>query len=632
MRAASASRLGHLPSLCDFSNRPFPVSWDLHPRLALATASRLIRKAPMHGRFSATQLHIVLPKHQFMFRLLGPYRRLLIGLTVLAVLSNALTLVIPKLVAHGIDTYRQGSFDLPRIVLWFGGVSLGIFFFAVLQSIVQTFASEKVARDLRLTLIDKISRQGYRFIEERDAARLLTNVTSDIDSIKVFVSQVIVSLVTSVVIIVGTAIILLTINWKLALIVLTIIPLIGGSFFVILKKLRKYFMQGREVIDWLNKVIRENIVGAALVRVLNSGRQEHDKFSDANRKARGIGLIIVQHFALLVPIITFFASMATLMVVTLGGYYVIQGSMTLGSFTAFLSYVVILIFPILIIGFMGSIMAQARVSYKRINEVLQSPVEKEEGTLVAPLQRDIEIDQVSASFGEKCVLKDVSFSIVLGTKTAIIGPTAAGKTQLLNMLAGLSIPHSGCVKYDGRPLAEYQRDNFFRQVGLVFQESVLFNATIRENIAFSASTSDDCLRLAVETAELTSFIASLPKGLDTQVSERGTTLSGGQKQRVMLARALALNPKILFLDDFTARVDGPTEARILKNLSRNYPELTLVSITQKIAPIVNYDQIILLMEGEILAQGTHDELMQRSPEYVQIYNSQRSTSTHEIRA
>lgn len=566
-----------------------------------------------------------------MFRLLGPYRSILVALTVLAILSNALTLFIPKLVAHGIDTYTQGSFDLPSLVFWFGGVTLGIFFFAFLQSIVQTFASEKVARDLRLALVDKISRQGYRFIEERDPAKLLTNVTSDIDSIKVFVSQVIVSLVTSTVIIVGTAIILLTINWKLALIVLTIIPLIGGSFFVILKKLRRYFIQGREVIDWLNKVIRENIVGAALVRVLDSGRFEHEKFGDANRRAREIGLIIVQHFALLVPIITFFASMATLMVVTLGGYYVIRGNMTLGSFTAFLSYVVVLIFPILIIGFMSSIIAQASASYKRINEVLQSPDEKEGGTLTALLQRDVQVDKVSAFFGEKCVLRDVSFTIELGTKTAIIGPTAAGKTQLLNMLAGLSIPHSGSVKYDGRLLAEYERDSFFRQVGLVFQDSVLFNATIRENIAFSALATDDCLRLAVDTAELTSYIASLPKGLDTQVSERGTTLSGGQKQRVMLARALALNPKILFLDDFTARVDVLTESKILTNISRNYPELTLVSITQKIAPIVNYDQIILLMEGEVLAQGTHDELMQQSPEYVQIYNSQRSTSTHEIR-
>ncbi len=566
-----------------------------------------------------------------MIRLLVPYRSLIVGLTVLAVLSNSLTLFIPKLVAQAIDAYTQGNFDLPRIAVWFGAVSLGIFCFAILQSILQTFASEKVARDLRLTLVDKISQQDYRFIEDRDPAKLLTNVTSDIDSIKVFVSQVTVSLVTSAVIIIGTATILLTIHWKLALLVLTIIPLIGGSFFAILKKLRKYFMQGREVIDWLNKVIRENIVGAALVRVLDAGQFEHEKFSDASRRSRDIGLIIVQHFALLVPIITFFASMATLTVVTLGGYYVTQGSMTLGSFTAFLSYVVVLIFPILTIGFLSSIVAQASTSYKRIEEVLQAPDEQEDGTIIATLQRDIQVDKVCAVFGEKSVLKDISFSIDQGTQTAIIGPTAAGKSQLLNILAGLTVPQSGCVTYDDRPLADYQRDSFFRQVGLVFQDSVLFNASVRENIAFSTLATDDDLRLAVETAELTSFLSSLPQGLDTQVSERGTTLSGGQKQRIMLARALALNPRILFLDDFTARVDVLTEAKILKNLSLNYPELTLVSITQKIAPIVNYDQIILLMEGELLAQGTHHELLQRSPEYVHIYNSQRSTSANEIR-
>lgn len=566
-----------------------------------------------------------------MFQLLGPYRNLLVGLTALAVLSNALTLFIPKLVAHGIDTYTQGNFDLLSLVLWFGGCALGIFFFSMLQSIVQTYASEKVACDLRLTLITKISQQGYRFIEEKDPSKLLTNVTSDIDSIKMFVSQVIVSLVTSAVIITGTAIILLTINWKLALIVLMVIPLIGGSFFAILKRLRKYFLQGREVVDWLNKVIRENIVGAALIRALDSGRIEHDKFSNANRKSRDIGLIIVQHFALLVPIITFVAGMATLMVVALGGHFVIQGTMSLGSFTAFLSYVVVLIFPILIIGFMSSIIAQASASYKRIKQVLEAPDEQYGGTLDAALQHAIKLDKVNTSFGEKPVLKDVSFSILLGTKTAIIGPTAAGKTQLLNVLAGLSVPLSGTVKYDDRPLSEYERDSFFRHVGLVFQDSVLFNATIRENIAFSTTATDEALQMAVETAELKGFIASLPKGLDTPVSERGTTLSGGQKQRIMLARALALNPKLLFLDDFTARVDGLTESKILKNISHNYPDLTLVSITQKIAPIVNYDQIILLMEGELLAQGTHAELMQQSPEYVQIYNSQRSTSTNEIR-
>jgi ATP-binding cassette subfamily B protein len=166
----------------------------------------------------------------------------------------------------------------------------------------------------------------------------------------------------------------------------------------------------------------------------------------------------------------------------------------------------------------------------------------------------------------------------------------------------------------------------------VFQDSVLFNTTVRENIAFSTTVTDASLQKAIKTAELEDFLNTLPQGLDTLVSERGTSLSGGQKQRLMLARALALDPKILFLDDFTARVDTQTEQNILKNIQSNYPGITLIAVTQKIAPIESYDQIILLMEGEVLTSGTHEELMRTSPEYVQIYESQRSTNSYELRA
>jgi ATP-binding cassette subfamily B protein len=217
------------------------------------------------------------------------------------------------------------------------------------------------------------------------------------------------------------------------------------------------------------------------------------------------------------------------------------------------------------------------------------------------------------------------------SKTAIIGPTAAGKTQLVYAATGLLTPTSGSILYDGVPLAEYDKESFYQQVGLVFQDSVIFNTTVRENIAFSAAITDEALARAIETAEIDEFINKLPRGLDTLVSERGTSLSGGQKQRITLARALAQNPKILFLDDFTARVDTATERRILENLFRNYPDLTLISVTQKIAAVEKFDQIILLMEGEILARGTHEELMQTSPEYVQIFNSQRSTNAYELR-
>ena len=211
----------------------------------------------------------------------------------------------------------------------------------------------------------------------------------------------------------------------------------------------------------------------------------------------------------------------------------------------------------------------------------------------------------------------------------MIGPTAAGKTQLLYLLTGLLAPTSGTVEYDGRSIDEYDKATLHEQVGFVFQDATMFNLTLRENIAFSKTVSDAALEKAIATAELTDFIRGLPHGLETVVSERGTSLSGGQKQRIMLARALALNPRVLLLDDFTARVDATTERKILENVRRNYPHLTLLSVTQKIAPIEDYDQIVLLMEGEVLASGTHQHLMETSPEYVQIYDSQRSTRHYE---
>jgi len=233
-------------------------------------------------------------------------------------------------------------------------------------------------------------------------------------------------------------------------------------------------------------------------------------------------------------------------------------------------------------------------------------------------------------YGQKPALKNISFSVKAGTKLAIIGPTAAGKTQLLYLLTGLIKANEGTVEFDGRPIDNYVKESFHSQVGFVFQDSIIFNMSIRENIAFSDKVTDESLAKAIATAELRDFIDALPNKLDTLVSERGTSLSGGQKQRIMLARALAVNPKVLLLDDFTARVDNNTEIKILKNVEENYPGLTLISVTQKIASVEHFDQVIVLMEGEIVATGTHRELMAASPEYVQIYDSQQSTSNYEL--
>jgi len=570
------------------------------------------------------------PDKPNIFSVLKPYKLMIFFLIAFALLSNGVNLVIPKLISHGIDDFSNGHFSYQRLIIQFMVAAIIIFVFTFLQGILQTYASERVARDLRTKLADKISRQSYAFIQQANPSKLLTNLTSDIDSVKLFVSMAIVSLASSIFIIIGASILLFSINWKLALSVLTIIPIISGSFYFVFRKVRVLFKKSREVIDWLNKVISESIMGAAIVRVLNSQMLEYNKFLDANTKARDLGISILKLFATLIPIVVFVSNMATLTILALGGHFVINGTMSLGDFAAFNSYLVILIFPIIVIGFISNFVVQASVSYGRIYEVLNAKETRDTGTINTPLRGNLELKDISVFYGDKPALKDVSLTIQQGSRTALIGPTAAGKSQLLYLLTGLIQPASGSILFDDVNINDYNKELFQQQIGFVFQDSIIFNMSLRENIAFNDKVTDELMEKAIVTAELTDFINSLPDGLNTIVSERGNSLSGGQKQRIMLARALALNPKILLLDDFTARVDGQTEEKILDNMSKNYPGITLVSVTQKIASIMNYGQIILLEEGEILAHGTHDSLMETSPEYVQIFNSQRSTSNYEL--
>lgn len=565
-----------------------------------------------------------------LFTVLRPYRGIVIILIIMALAGSAINLLIPKIIARGIDSYSDNTFRAGTVVSEFLVAAAGIFIFTFFQGVLQTLTAERVAKDLRDKMAEKLSLQTYSFILRSNPSKLLTNMTSDMDSVKMFVAQAFVTIISSLFVIIGASVLLIMINWKLAIAVLLIVPVIATSFFVVFRKVRVIFKKSREVIDALNRIINESILGAALIRVLNSQQPENQKFLETNMESRDLGLSIVRLFSVLIPIIMFVSNVAVVIILALGGHYVVAGSFTLGNFAAFNSYLIMLIFPVMMIGFMSNIIAAATASYGRIKQVLDEPPPAEEGTVSSGIRGDITLKNVSLSYEKKPVLKNVSFSVKAGSKTAIIGPTAAGKSQLLLLLTNIIPPDSGCLEFDSIPIEKHSREVFHRQTGLVFQDSVIFNMTLRENIAFSDNVTEESLLKAIETAELNDLTGSLPGKLDTIVAERGTSLSGGEKQRIMLARALAINPKILLLDDFTSRVDRKTENKILCNIQNNYPELTLISVTQKIAPVRHFDQIILLMEGEIIASGKHNDLIESSPEYIQIYNSQRSTHHYEL--
>ena len=364
-----------------------------------------------------------------------------------------------------------------------------------------------------------------------------------------------------------------------------------------------------------------------MIRIVNGQAQEQAKFREASIAVKTFGFSILRPYTWVIPLIPFTANTAALIVLALGGHYVIIGAMSLGELLAFNGYISMVLFPVILLCTMSNGIAEATVAYQRIQEVGANEMEYAGGA-VLDFQSEIVLAGVSKYYGQTPAIKNVSFTLQAGNKIAVIGPTAAGKTQLLYLLAGLTRPGSGSVKFDGYDAGQSRLQNGL--IGFVFQDSILFNMSIRANISFSEAVSEAALEKAIETAALTEFIAALPDGLDTVVAERGASLSGGQKQRLMLARALAGNPKLLLLDDFTARVDTRTGQQILSNLKKNYPDLTMVVVSQKIDLVEAYDQVLLLMQGELVAAGKHEDLLMTSPDYLQMINSQQSTRNYEV--
>jgi ATP-binding cassette subfamily B protein len=543
-------------------------------------------------------------------RLIKTYWLWVATVLILGLATNLLSLYVPKLSAGVIDG-TQGS----GLLVLIAGIA---FIIAVIQITISSFFSEKVALDLRSKIIDKLKDQTYSYIGESTPGRLLTVATSDVDAVKSVFSLGLVTLLGAVVTLIGATIFLLNINVRLALYTIAVIPFLILSFAFIFGNIARLFRAAQENLEKINAVINETIVGAALIRVLNSAAYEIEKFKEVNLKSREIGMGIVKSISALIPIITLIANSTTMIIIWFGGKEVISHVLSIGNFSAFLSYSAMFIWPLFVLSFVGTMLSRAGVSLKRINEVLDAPIKKNTGTLKKTIQGKIEFKNVS--YGP--ILKEISFTIEPQTRTAIIGPTGGGKTQLFYLMSGLIAPSSGEILIDGTPVQEYDQETLFTQIGLVFQDSIIFNATLRENISLQGKGE---IEKALEVAELDELVKDLPQGLNTMISERGTSLSGGQKQRLMLARALAIHPKVLLLDDFTARVDITTEKSILNNINKEYIDITIVSITQKIEPIKSYDHIIVLMEGELVGEGRHDDLLNTSFEYQQIYQSQQTT-------
>lgn len=560
----------------------------------------------------------------------GQHTNLLILLIVISLFANLLTLAIPRITQSVIDSLdpQAFSYELSTLVGTYLPIAFTLFLLSLLQTVLSSLLSERVAYSQRLDLISKLKNHSNSYIAEKGVDQIITNITSDVDSVKLFISQGLTYLLSAVVLLIGATVLLVYTDWKLALPVIASVPLMLSLFFFVISFLRQYFTRNQEIIDKLNEIINQTIVGAALTRILNSQEQEIKNFDEPNTEVRAVGRKINHGFAFMIPTINLLLNMSILIVVGYGGTRVINSDLSLGELSAFIGYVGLFISPILTIGFLGSQVTQAIASNERL-EAIEEPSNQtaQEKQQAVPENSPIILENISLKYSNKQILEDISFQIPPGSKTAIIGPTAAGKTQLMYLIAGLNTSTNGSIYYGKTKLEHIAPAELYKNIGIVYQDSLVFKNSIRENVAFKLDISDKQIWEALDIADLADYVKTLPDGLDTDISERGTSLSGGQKQRLMLARAIVTKPAVLLLDDFTARVDIATEQRISKNLSKKLPNQTIVSITQKIAPITNYDQIVLLMNGKLVAKGTHEELLKGSFEYRQIYNSQQSTES-----
>lgn len=563
-------------------------------------------------------------------KFIKPYIGWTIVLTLFIFISNGANLLIPRILGQSIDDFSRTE-DLVQLApdIWLlTSITIFVLLIALLQTIVGVYVAENIARDLRAALINKILSQPISFVNKQDPAELFTNITSDVEQVKDIISQGFASILSALIILIGSVILIFSINVRLALIAVISLPVIIAVFAFIFKNISQLFRSSQEILSKINKVINESVLGAMLIRVLNAQKYENTKFDNVNQQAKEVGFSIINLFSSLIPTINLVSNIAIVTIIWFGGRQVMLDDLTLGEFSAFISYFNLLITPIFILGFVSNFISRGLVSLSRIQQVLNTPEPPKQNTqnlITQEVKGKITFKNVSYEVNDKYLLRNVSFEIKPQTRNAIIGPTGSGKSLILSLITGLIQPTSGQILIDDIPLQKWNSDYIFKTMGLVFQESILFNTSLRENIVFNTKIKNQDYNKAVITSNVSEIVESLPNGINTKISERGSNLSGGQKQRIMLARALVRNPKILLLDDFTARVDIKTEKEIVTSLSQNYPDLTLISITQKIEPIQDYEQIIVIMEGELLATGTHAQLFKNSIEYAQIWQSQQTT-------
>lgn len=565
-------------------------------------------------------------------RYLRSYRAETLGAFLSLLGVSAATLASPQLVRLAVDGgISAGSW---RAVLIAVGGLFGVAVVRGLLSFTQGYlaerASQGVAYDMRDGLFLHIERLSFSFYDRVQTGQLLTRLTSDVEQIRTFAGTGVVQLLASVVMLLGTAALLLSLDARLgALVLLTVVPIV----FLLTRfvgRVGPLFGVLQQTLGRLNTILREDVAGVRVVRAFSREEHEDARYEAVNHALRDRNVAVIHAVSDNFPFIFFFANLGTLAVVWMGGLAVMRDALTLGELIAFNSYLIFLVQPLLTIGFLGAAIARAGASAARVFEVLDAPLDvtdRPDAVELPPMERDLELRDVCFRYpgSDRDVLQGVSFTARVGQTVALLGGTGSGKSTLVNLIPRFYDVTAGAVLLDGHDVREVTLRSLRRQIGVVLQEARLFAGTIRENIAFGRPDATDAeVEAAARTAQAYDFVTALPDGFDTVVGERGLTLSGGQRQRLAIARALLVEPRLLILDDSMSAVDTATEVALRGALDRLMRDRThtVVVIAQRVSTVRDADLILVLDEGRIVARGTHDELLRDSAIYNEILGSQ----------
>jgi ATP-binding cassette subfamily B protein len=596
-------------------------------------------------------------------RFLGHYRNITLMAYVALFLSTGAQLMVPQMVQNILDSITRGMIvqqtatlpaDAQQAALAAAGLTTEqfrattanpygaiywaialIMLFAVMRGLfafAQSYMSEKagqsVAFDFRNELFAKIQRLSFSYHDRNRTGQLMVRATDDVEKVRMFIGQGLLMTVQAVVLLTGALIMLLLTNFQLTLVILPILPLAVLMFMGFGMITQPLFIKVQTKLSALNTILQENLAGIKVIKAFATEPRERKRFDRSAEVLMQQQIEVQRIFAFLFPVIFLIANLGQAAVLYFGGQQIINGTLTIGEWQKFSLYLVFVFFPLGQLGFIVTQMSQAAASANRVYEILDAPNEvtdKPGATVLPPVRGEVAFEDVSFRYfgSSEPVLKGVSFSAAPGQTVAILGATGSGKSSVINMIPRFYDVTGGRVTIDGHDVRDVTLESLRTQIGIVLQETNLFTGTIRDNIAFGRpEASDEEVFAAAKAAAAHEFITSFPDGYNTPVGERGTTLSGGQKQRIAIARALLLNPRILILDDSTSSVDVQTEMVIQHALDRLMKGRTSFVIAQRISTVLSADNIVVLDKGRVAAQGKHQELMEESEIYAEIYRSQ----------